>query len=196
MAWTHQHSTHPSGAIITQLTQDGRPATWREVALGLVEVPSLREALTAGIVAAPFAHVFWECAPLTPARADQPFATALVDAAAHAHTRASPRDFQGHLAKGGAPVVRFPNLSGDARLIVPRPLVAHEHYGDLSGFLRGAPATQVHALWRAVGEEVSTHLLLETSPLWVSTAGLGAPWLHVRLDSRPKYYRFSSYRNA
>ena len=54
----------------------------------------------------------------------------------------------------------------------------------------------MHALWRAEGEEVSTHMLLETSPLWVSTAGLGAPWLHVRLDSRPKYYRFSSYRNA
>jgi uncharacterized protein DUF6940 len=29
---------------------------------------------------------------------------------------------------------------------------------------------------------------------WVSTAGMGVPWLHVRLDTRPTYYRHAAYR--
>ena len=32
-------------------------------------------------------------------------------------------------------------------------------------------------------------------PIWLSTAGMGVPWLHVRLDSRPKYYAFGPYRD-
>ena len=32
-------------------------------------------------------------------------------------------------------------------------------------------------------------------PVWVSTAGAGVSWLHVRLDDRPKYYGYQPYRN-
>ncbi|MDF9799652.1 hypothetical protein OKW21_004915 [Catalinimonas alkaloidigena] len=28
----------------------------------------------------------------------------------------------------------------------------------------------------------------------MSTSGLGVYWLHIRLDSRPKYYQFDPYR--
>ncbi len=31
-------------------------------------------------------------------------------------------------------------------------------------------------------------------PVWLSTAGGGVPWLHVRLDNRPKYYSYRPYR--
>jgi hypothetical protein len=30
---------------------------------------------------------------------------------------------------------------------------------------------------------------------WLSTAGMGVPWLHVRLDDRPKDYGHRPYRN-
>jgi len=33
-------------------------------------------------------------------------------------------------------------------------------------------------------------------PTWLSTAGLGVYWLHLRLDSRPKYYRYQPYKAA
>lgn len=33
------------------------------------------------------------------------------------------------------------------------------------------------------------------SPRWLSTSGLGVSYLHVRIDSRPKYYSFDEYRN-
>ena len=29
---------------------------------------------------------------------------------------------------------------------------------------------------------------------WLSTAGMGVYWLHVRVDSRPKYYRYQGYK--
>jgi NADH:ubiquinone oxidoreductase subunit len=32
-------------------------------------------------------------------------------------------------------------------------------------------------------------------PVWLSTAGMGVAWLHVRLDDRPKYYGYSPYRD-
>jgi len=30
----------------------------------------------------------------------------------------------------------------------------------------------------------------------LSTAGMGVYWLHVRLDTRPKYYQHTPYRDA
>jgi hypothetical protein len=35
---------------------------------------------------------------------------------------------------------------------------------------------------------------LGSTPIWLSTAGDGIAWLHVRLDSRPKYYSYGPYR--
>jgi hypothetical protein len=37
---------------------------------------------------------------------------------------------------------------------------------------------------------------LGAKPVWLSTAGGGVSWLHVRLDDQPKYYGFEPYRHA
>lgn len=37
---------------------------------------------------------------------------------------------------------------------------------------------------------------LNDAPIWLNTAGAGVPWLHIRLDSRPKYYRYQPYTLA
>jgi hypothetical protein len=29
--------------------------------------------------------------------------------------------------------------------------------------------------------------------MWLSTSGLGVAWLHIRLDSTPKYYQHQPY---
>merc|ERR1719291_1630087 len=34
----------------------------------------------------------------------------------------------------------------------------------------------------------------ESLPLWVSTAGYDIAWLHMRLDNKPKFYRFKEYK--
>jgi hypothetical protein len=35
---------------------------------------------------------------------------------------------------------------------------------------------------------------LSASPVWLSTSGLGVYWLHVRLDTHPKYYQYQPYK--
>ena len=58
---------------------------------------------------------------------------------------------------------------------------------------RGASA-QADRFLRATGAAVLERL--GTRPLWVSTSGVGGYWLHLRLDSDPKYYTYSPYRNG
>jgi hypothetical protein len=50
---------------------------------------------------------------------------------------------------------------------------------------------QVRALWRATAETLLDRI--SDTPTWLSTAGLGVIWLHLRLDSRPKYYSHRPY---
>jgi hypothetical protein len=87
----------------------------------------------------------------------------------------------------------FPNLGKDAWMVVPSPRASDAAYGHLAAFTRHAPQSQQHALWQTVGREVQQRL--SDRPLWLSTAGAGVTWLHVRLDSRPKYYGFRPFKN-
>ena len=36
--------------------------------------------------------------------------------------------------------------------------------------------------------------LVDQHSVWLNTAGNGVIWLHIRLDSRPKYYKTDTYR--
>ncbi len=65
-------------------------------------------------------------------------------------------------------------------------------YGHLAAFIRNAPDSQKDALWRVIGATMQQHV--SDYPLWLNTAGGGIAWLHVRLDSRPKYYGFRPYK--
>jgi hypothetical protein len=59
--------------------------------------------------------------------------------------------------------------------------------------MRSGPEAQKHELWQAVGKAMDARL--GPKPIWLSTAGMGVAWLHVRLDSRPKYYGFDEYKD-
>lgn len=88
----------------------------------------------------------------------------------------------------------FQNLGGDALLIVPAQRGSIECYSHLGAFLREAPSEQKQMLWQAVAGAVQENL--SETPKWLSTAGLGVSWLHIRLDSRPKYYNYVPYKSA
>ena len=91
----------------------------------------------------------------------------------------------------------FPNLSGDALLIVPKPQVnvKDEGYTHLANFIRMAPTEQVEAFWKLVGTSYQRSLSgPDDEMIWLSTAGNGVPWLHFRLDKTPKYYRYAPYK--
>jgi hypothetical protein len=93
-------------------------------------------------------------------------------------------------------VVAFSNLGGDAELVAPCPVASDACYCHLATFLRRAPAEQVDSLWSLVGRTMQQRLARRPEPVWLSTAGMGVAWLHVRLDSRPKYYGHAPYKDA
>jgi hypothetical protein len=135
----------------------------------------------------------FETPPITPSSLSRPFECVLLEGPALGQY-ADPTAFIAHFrAAPQQPIVAFPSLGKDAFLIAPAPLAAHDVYPHLASFLRRAPSHQVRELWRTVGTSIATRLPAH-APLWLSTAGLGVPWLHVRLDAKPKYFRHAPYR--
>ena len=100
--------------------------------------------------------------------------------------------FAQHFPRAVDGVVSFDNLRGDARLVVPAPMADDTVYNHLAQFARHAPSAPQDALFRAVGEHMQQRIVRK--PVWLSTAGAGVSWLHVRLDDRPKYYGHAPYR--
>ncbi len=91
-------------------------------------------------------------------------------------------------------VISFPNLGKDGLMIAPTLQRDPKIYPHLGAFMRGASAEQKDALWKKVGEEMTKKL--DSTPYWLSTAGRGVAYLHVRIDSRPKYYVYEPYTKA
>lgn len=139
---------------------------------------------------APFSAYRWETPPVTTGTLGQPFEFALVDDP-RLDIPPDPSPFASHFARADTEVVVFENLGGDAELVAPCPCGPESAYGHLAAFARGAPAWQNHALWQTVAEAMERRA--GDRPIWLSTAGGGVAWLHVRLDSRPKYYRYRPY---
>jgi hypothetical protein len=144
--------------------------------------------------------VFWEMPPVSASTAmATPFSFVVLPAKSLGRVQPDPHAFADHFVKcnsgGTSPhsnhVVSFSNIGGDSMLISPCPSTSGSSYAHLVAFLASAPEEQQHRLWVAVGEQLATRLIEvgPDRPVWTSTSGLGVYWLHVRLDSRPKYYQ-------
>ena len=141
------------------------------------------------------AAFYWELPPLTAASLHRDTEFVLIEAPMLARFPPERAPFEEHFRRApGEEVIVFPNLGGDAVLAVPCPQGPDENYPHLAAFLRGADRRQVRALWRVTAQEMLRRV--GTRPTWLSTAGGGVAWLHVRLDSRPKYYSHAPYRDA
>ena len=138
---------------------------------------------------------YWEHPPLSSESIDYEAEFVLIDAPFLAEISAEPAPFQSQFDRQrDSDIVAFPNLGGDALLIVPRPIGPLEAYPHLATFVRHAPRDQVRHLWQHTARAVRETLGPE--PRWLSTAGLGVSWLHMRLDTRPKYYTHAPYKSV
>jgi len=166
-------------------------ATFADVLDGWRGDTTFRSLFNAQLASAPLTAFRWETPSVTAATATRPFEFVLLDSPGLGQD-VEPEAFAQHF-RGAPPstVVEFPNLGGDAILVVPCPVAGLSAYGHLAAFARLAPEAQRHALWQLVGEAMSRRL--GEKPVWLSTAGAGVSWLHVRLDDRPKYYGFGPY---
>lgn len=134
----------------------------------------------------------WETPPLTSSHLDSIFEYVVVESNDLAR-RADASSFESHFG-GEHLIVTFTNLGRDSVLVAPCPISENDDVAHFAAFLRTAPTVQIRSLWQAIADAVTDQV--GQSPLWLSTAGAGVPWLHVRLDSRPKYYSYVPYRNV
>ena len=192
--WQAHSMEMPSGRRV-HILEDDAPISFRQLFSLLDSDAEFREWYSRTLIDRTFDAFFWEHPPFTVKTFDNGAEFVLLNAAALAGISASPAPFEVEFSiQSSKDVLVFPNLGGDALLIVPRPIGKLEAYPHLAAFLRSAPANQVHTLWQTVAKAVRGQLSAE--PRWLSTAGLGVSWLHVRLDTWPKYYRFEPYKVA
>ena len=144
------------------------------------------------LACSPFTSFFWEHPPLTVSSLECGAEFVIIDAPMLANLPPNANQFRAYFA--GEHVVSFQNLGGDATLIAPSPGDCSSGYAHLATFLQTAPDSQVNALWQCVGQVVSRSL--SDKPIWLSTSGLGVAWLHIRLDSTPKYYQHQPYKSC
>ena len=137
-----------------------------------------------------YAAFFWEHPPLCNANIDLQAEFVLLKSPTLASFASDPGPFRSHFESDND-IVSFRSLGGDALLIAPKPCEPLAACAHLAAFVRKASRTQVQRLWcetgRAVREAISDR------NLWLSTSGLGVAWLHIRLDSYPKYYQHRPY---
>lgn len=144
------------------------------------------------LASSPFLAYRWETPPITTVNSGRPFEFVMLDSP-DLERNADVKAFEEHFRQASSrSVIQFSNLGGDAILVVPCPGDSTDNYCHLASFSRSAPKSQQHKLWEAVGAAMQRRI--SPKPVWLSTAGGGVAWLHIRLDDRPKYYSYKPYR--
>jgi hypothetical protein len=193
--WTTRSEQLGSGrAIKFAIQRDSVPVSYFDVLDKWQNDSHFRSFFIATLAETLFSAFRWETPPITTSTADRPFEFVVWDhpgLAQHADVNAFAEHFR---CAAQVSVVEFSNLGKDAILVVPCPIGPISSYGQIGAFVRQAPQPQVHALWELVGAAMQRRLGVK--PVWLSTAGAGVSWLHIRLDDRPKYYGYAPYREA
>lgn len=192
--WTADTAPDGDDTLKVVIRHAGEAIRRGAVSSFLRDDPGFRSLLIATLAAAPFPAYFWETPPLTETTAASPWEFVLVDCPQLVGATPQPGAFadQFRTLAEGTSVATFGNLGGDATLVAPAPKGPLSCYAHLAAFSRAAPEPQQHELWQRVGVVLGSGQ--RTDPLWLSTSGLGVIWLHVRLDSSPKYYSYAPYR--
>ncbi len=190
--WTVRRDTPGSASTMRLRFYAGDEClSYADFLSALAKELSFRELFREELRGAPFVAFRWETPPLTDTNIDQPFECLLHDSPG-IDVQADPTDFESYF-QPDVEVVCFDNLGADALLIVPCPISTSANYSHIGSFHRTAPVSQQHAFWIAVAQTVMRRL--GSQPMWLSTAGGGVDWLHMRLDERPKYYWHLPWRD-
>ena len=141
-----------------------------------------------------FDAYFWETPPITLSTIGRKFEFVLVDNPRLKKVKPNPNPFKQYFisAPKNRDIITFLNLRKDATLVVPCPNKENSAYTHLANFVRQASSSQQISLWKTLGDVLQQNI--NQQPIWVSTSGLGVYWLHIRLDSYPKYYSFQPYK--
>lgn len=187
----HRDEIVPGRTAQYTLSLDDQALSYRRTLELLAGDAAFRLYLSRLLAEAEFPSFRWETPPITRRTVDRPFEFVLVNDP-YLQVTAEPQVFAEHFAAGEPPLVLpVANLGRTATLVVPRQLDADCAYPHIAAFVRTAPELQLHALWQCVAATALAQL--SDAPMWISTAGGGVAWLHVRLEGTPKYYAYRPY---
>ncbi len=189
--WTAKSENVQNGHRI-QIYQGEDPISFGAYLKLLEEDQEFASWFTDLLAGADYEAFFWEHPPLSNANIDSGVEFVLIDSPALARLSPIPQPFSSHFERDReSEIVSFRSLGGDAVLLAPRPSGSLEACVHLAAFVRQAAQSQIESLWRETGRAMRENL--SERKLWLSTSGLGVSWLHIRLDSYPKYYQHRPY---
>jgi hypothetical protein len=142
------------------LSSNGRAITFAEVVDCWINDETFRTFFLAELRLTPFVGFFWELPPLQKDTLEHTYEHVVLEGNLLERISPDPVPFLKVLQAGAVSdlVASFPNISGDAILVVPRPLEGSVGYGHLGAFLRTAPEEQQHALLKTLGRAAKASL--------------------------------------
>jgi len=183
------------------ILKEGEQITQKGFIHYLINSVSFRSFYTQLLKDSPFRAFYWENPPFSLSTTEQAYEFVLIKSRFFKNILPDTESFKSYFTE--EPVVTFQNLGKDAMLVVPTPQISKTpetsktsqselfKYIHLGKFLRTAQTTQIDAFWQTIS--YTLHTSLNQQKIWLNTEGTGVHWLHARLDSRPKYYKYVPY---
>lgn len=195
MPFAKKATSLSSDQDLLNFAQDGHPITFHQTLTLWTESPTFRKFYWQPLIANGGNGCLWEHPRLTEASANEPYECVITRTEGFARFAASPNRFRSKMNLDSN-VSSFPNLGGDALLIIPNEPDENTDVNcrDLIAFCRTAPEEWLHEFWEWVGVEALGALADNSPRQFLSTHGFGVLWLHVRLEERAKYYKHQAYR--
>lgn len=168
-----------------------RPITNQEFLHLLEERESFRFAYNGLLRQSDHPAFYWEHPPLSADNLHATYRFSLIASTTLHGVAADRRPFASHFGEP-EPFLVAPNLKKDALLVIPNGKVFGQELVSLADVVRKLPEEDLDLFWGVVAQ-VTAELLVKRT-VYLNTAGDGVSWCHVRLDSRPRYYKNRAYR--
>lgn len=191
--WTKQILKQTETAIRFRILQDNHPLDFQRAFQLWATSAEFRTFYIDLLATTPFPAFYWEHPGLQTSLLNQPYEFVVLVSTSLDRRTLNPTAFADFFQTDDL-VVNFDNLGKNARLIVPTPADEIANYKHLGKFIRADKPAQQQLLFQQIGTLMLQRLDTQKT-IWLNTAGNGVIWLHIRLDSRPKYYKTQAYKN-
>ena len=192
-----KHEENHSGSKVYRIFQGESPLYYRDALTLMKSDRKFQDFLTKILKECGYDAFVWETVPVSSSSQDQiEFKFAITESKSLDRMSKDTETFAEHFKNSQKSVTSFLNQGRDATLISPLPkwCFGKKDYTHFGKFLHAASDDQIRAFWSEVGNAMLIKLSSEDRPFWLSTAGHGVGWLHMRVDIQPKYYTYSSFK--